>query len=54
MTEHEAMIACQCSEADRLTAICLACGRIHLPCPSLVVLAAATVYGAAQAIRWVL
>ena len=54
MEEHAAMLTCSCSEADRLTVVCLACGRIHAPCPSWSVLLIAICYIAAQLVRWAL
>ncbi len=52
MNEHETMISCPCHEPDRLTVLCLACGKVHAPDPSWVVVALSAVFMAFQALRW--
>jgi hypothetical protein len=48
------MIACRCAESDRLTVLCLLCGKVHAPDPSVAVLVASVAYLAAQVLRWCL
>lgn len=38
--EHAAMLTCSCSDADRLTVICLSCGRVHMFDPAYIVVVA--------------
>lgn len=54
MTEHESMILCKCTEADRLLSFCISCGKIHAPDPSYVVMGLSAFFCAAQVLRWVL
>lgn len=37
--EHHAMLDCKCSDADRMSFVCLKCGAVHLWDPSLLVIA---------------
>ncbi len=32
--EHQTMLTCPCNDSDRLTFLCLLCGKVHAPDPS--------------------
>lgn len=33
-SEHRAMLSCRCTEADRMSFVCVKCGAVHLWDPS--------------------
>lgn len=51
-SDHEAMLTCSCSEADRLTVLCLYCGRVHMPDPTYAVLILTAMYASVHLIAW--
>lgn len=51
--EHDQMINCQCSEADQLGFLCLACGKTRLPDPSWIVIGLAVVMFGANLVYWI-
>lgn len=51
MEEHKVMLACPCSDPDRLTVICLGCGKVHAPDPSWVLVGFSVFYLACESVR---
>lgn len=52
MNEHEAMTSCECREADRLSFVCVACGRVWLFDPAWFFIGAAVLLMAWNLWAW--
>ena len=53
MDEHSQMLECECSEADRLSFVCLSCGEVYLWDPSWFVIAGAVLLFSWNLYAWV-